>query len=1095
MLSIGKINGVDGSTGSYYIDAVASGQEDYYTGAGEAPGQWIGSGTELFEISGEVTPEAFRHMLNGRDPVTGRGLRRRAPRDELTGDLAPGVVRAYDLTWSVPKSVSVLYAGGDDALAAEINDALDAATAAGVGWMERNACVVGRGVSSREAHLADGFVAAAFRHRTSREGDPQLHTHVVVSNMARGRDGRWTALRSRWLFHSARTAGFVFQAELRRELTQRLGVQWRAAGIPGVYEIDGVPAEIMRSMSKRRVQIENALAERAAAGEVASGKRVAGVVALDTRPAKDHTLDNAPGLRESWRAVLGEMGFDAEAIAAVLAAPREATIDPAVVAALGERLAGAHGLTLHESHFRSHDVLRAWAEAAVDGASVGELEALTEAWLAGPQTVALPEDVTLADGGGEVGGEAVAAARPDPLRAARRRYTTRDLLAVERQLLADAHAGRGRGAGTCSREVVEKVLAGSPTASPEQRAMVRALAERGDRLAVVRAPAGAGKTFTLDLARQAWQGEGYRVLGVALSRRAAAEMAEQAHLDYSTSIARFWIDLNRDGGLPRNAVVIVDEAAMVGTRDIAALLQVVDDVDGKLVLVGDERQVPEIHAGGAFRALAQRGDAIELTDNFRQKDPLERERVLALRHGAAGAFLETGLRTGRVVLGSNPKETRDLLLADWLHDRELTRPGQAIMLARTNADVSWLNDAARAVLRDRGDLAGADLVVADRAFAVGDLVVARRNVGRLDLSNGTRGQIVAVDAGGETVTMRTFEDKPRDITLGADYLRRRHLHHGYALTANLAQGMTVERVRALGGEAGYTAEWSYSALTRHKTSAFFYLTAPDAMRLGRLPSREDPLRTIVRTLGQRAAKSLALDTLGSTDALAQTPDAELRDRRAALVALLRTYPANAAHQRAWHERQLTAAERELTKAEQRVGVLDAQLETAPAAQAPGLQRDRERAQRSADAWRREADEHRRELAALPERLSPETWLRRNAPAIHELAQVERELSQRSERALRARIAAALVEPDADLGALVGGRPLARADALAWDAAVRAVEIYRHHEPPGLPAAGGGVLGPRPSERAHQERWDAATAALSGYLERDRRPGLPDLGDD
>lgn len=192
-MSIAKINGVDGRSGAYYIDSVASGIEDYYAGRGEAKGRWLGSGGQALELDGEVGPEQFFHMLNGIDPRTGRAVRI-APRDETSGELRSGVVRGFDLTFSVPKSVSVLYAAGDDRVSGQVRDAVDHATGEALSWLEERACVVRRGRGGVVEQAGGGFVAAAFRHRTSRAGDPQLHTHVVVSNMAQGPEGRWTAL-------------------------------------------------------------------------------------------------------------------------------------------------------------------------------------------------------------------------------------------------------------------------------------------------------------------------------------------------------------------------------------------------------------------------------------------------------------------------------------------------------------------------------------------------------------------------------------------------------------------------------------------------------------------------------------------------------------------------------------------------------------------------------------------------------------------------------------------------------------------------------------------------------------------------------------
>ena len=262
---------------AYYLAQVARGLDDYYTGNGEVPGQWIGGASPALGLDGDVDPEDLRAILAGLAPGTG-----------LTpnGDLLrphPRRVPGFDLTFSVPKSVSVLYALADPIVRAEVVAAGEAALASTVSWLEREACHVRRGTNNRAAKVADvaewgtrrypgaGFVAAAFRHRTSRAGDPQLHWHVLVANTTRGPDGRWTALDATGLYRSKRAAGVAFQAALRDELTRRLGLSWLPP-VKDVAEVAGVPAPVLRLFSKRRDQIAAELARTGAAGPKAADR-------------------------------------------------------------------------------------------------------------------------------------------------------------------------------------------------------------------------------------------------------------------------------------------------------------------------------------------------------------------------------------------------------------------------------------------------------------------------------------------------------------------------------------------------------------------------------------------------------------------------------------------------------------------------------------------------------------------------------------------------------------------------------------------------------------------------------------------------------
>ena len=190
-----------------------AGRRTTTSGAGEAPGQWLGSGCAALGLTGEVGAEALRAVLAGVDPRTGERLGRAGNRR------TPG----FDLTFRPPKSVSVLYGLGAPSVAAAVKVAHDAAVGEALGYLEREAAWSRRGHDGHERVAIEGFVAAAFVHRTSRAGDPLLHTHVVVANVARARDdGQWRTLDGRLLYTHAKTAGYLYQAQLRHELAARL---------------------------------------------------------------------------------------------------------------------------------------------------------------------------------------------------------------------------------------------------------------------------------------------------------------------------------------------------------------------------------------------------------------------------------------------------------------------------------------------------------------------------------------------------------------------------------------------------------------------------------------------------------------------------------------------------------------------------------------------------------------------------------------------------------------------------------------------------------------------------------------------------------
>ncbi len=358
MLSLGKIT-AGPQAARYYTDQIALGREDYYAGEGEEPGWWTGSAAAAAGLRGRVDVGQLERLL------AGGGLRR------PVGD---GAVAGFDLTFRAPKSISVLWGVADAETARQLGAAHDAAVDAALGFVEREACRARRGAGGAVQVRGDGFVAAAFRHRASRAGDPLLHTHVVAGNLTRGPDERWTALDARHLYRQAKTAGYLYQAELRREVTERLGLTWGAVE-RGTADIEGVPRSVIEHFSQRRAEILAHMAEHG--GRSAASAQVA---ALETRRAKQ--VVRADRLFEQWRARAAEHGLDAPRLARVLRSGDRAV--PFAAPVLPE------ALTRDTSVFGRAELLQILAEHQPRGAMIADLERLADATLADRDVVALP---------------------------------------------------------------------------------------------------------------------------------------------------------------------------------------------------------------------------------------------------------------------------------------------------------------------------------------------------------------------------------------------------------------------------------------------------------------------------------------------------------------------------------------------------------------------------------------------------------------------------------------------------------------------------------------------------------------------------------
>jgi ATP-dependent exoDNAse (exonuclease V) alpha subunit len=282
---------------------------------------------------------------------------------------------------------------------------------------------------------------------------------------------------------------------------------------------------------------------------------------------------------------------------------------------------------------------------------------------------------------------------------------------------------------------------------------------------------------------------------------------------------------------------------MVETRKLARLLDHAERWQAQVVLVGDPRQLPEIGAGGAFRALTRQLPVIELADNRRQAETWERDALAELRSGSVATAVSAYGRAGRITLAHDAESAREALVDAWWSS---FRSGEhAMMYALRRSDVDNLNKRARAHMAAAGLLGEERLVAAGREFAPGDRVMCLRNDRRLGVANGTTGTVTSV-TGGEIALAD-------GIRLPPTYLAAGHLTHSYASTVHKAQGATVDRAFLLGSDQLYR-EAGYVGLSRARLSNELFVVSSEAGR-----EMESPLDDLVRDLQSSRAQSLAMD--------------------------------------------------------------------------------------------------------------------------------------------------------------------------------------------------------------------------------------------
>jgi conjugative relaxase-like TrwC/TraI family protein len=1041
----------------YYTRELATDHQAYLSGHGESPGRWYGAGASSLGLEGEASVAGFEAMFEGRDPTTGELLGRPHGRN---------AVPAFDVVLRPTKSVSILYGVGHPATGRAVLQAHHAGLGEAVTYLDGH-LGTRRGHGGHEHVSGQGVLAVGFDHRTSREGDPLLHTHLVVANRVQGPDGRWTALDGRDLYRHRLAADAIYRATYQRELVRTLGVEWTAADGHGNRELQGMPEALIRGFSKRAGQIDAEVDRLAGDGRERTPRLVKWAVHATRRPKQHETPDT---LYDRWRAEAAERGHDADTLIREVTGrtagrDHDWTVSEEVAGRLFDRLAGPDGLTATASTFARPDVLVALG-AGLAGGGRTELEALADRFLA-EWAVSVVVDRALEE----------------------RRWSTPDLLGMEQRLITAATGRTGEQAAVVSHQAVGAALVAHPTAGADQQAMVRDLCQGGQGVAVVVGRAGTGKTFALGIARHAWQLDGYRLLAAAPTGIATVSLHGEGFEDVATC-DRLLGDLDRGREqLDTRTVLVVDEAGMVGSRKLARLLEHAEQAQAKVVLVGDDRQLAAIDAGGGFRALRLRLGASELVENRRQQQAWECEALELVRSGLVEEAVAAYRAHERVVAADSKPAATLALLSDWwaaYQEAEEDPTQEVIVLAARRAEVDRLNTACQELLAARGRLGQERLQVEDRQLAVGDRVVCGHNViAELGMANGSRGVVTALDPHTRILTLRLDGLDDREVTLPRSYLdgrrrgeRNRRVDLAYATTGHRAQGLTRGRalVRLTGGE---DVNWLYVQLSRARQDTHLYaVVGPEPQGAGELdlPDREQPdgYLQLAQALSRAGGQTLAIDTQSSPD-LQQLSTVELRAERDRLCHLLDQAPRDSS-------RELARATTHRQQAEQAVAAHQSSTGRQPTGMLRWLGRGGDQ---PAGEWgglavatqqANRAHDRERELRQHQQRR--DGWLEANAHLGPQYRQVMGTLAwQRRATGL----AVEADRPDYVLEAL-GPAPGSTRGRRAWRQAAAEIEQYRrvyHITDPDR------ALGPEPRDPAQRADRQRARTAIDWVQARQR----------
>jgi conjugative relaxase-like TrwC/TraI family protein len=853
MQSTHKIAGADAEGFATYLTS-ENGRGDYYIDGEDSQGDgargvWHGSPGALGKLGlsadRPVQRDQLVALMNGQAPNDGREIRAVGG----NGTRVAGI----DLTYNAPKSVSALWAASSGEHRQAIERAHRDAVQSTLKHIERDVELV----RTREAgqlkwSTANSLVAAQFMHTSSRltrdqerggVPDPHLHTHVVVLAAER-KDGTFAAVDSRELFRSARVNGAWYRSQLAHNLRQAgLQIERGTGKDERYFELKGVPKELTERWSARTAQIEKAAKDfKARYGRDPKGREISSLT-TSTRGTK--TTMAPTNVDTAWKAVAAEHGLT-----------REQT----------------HSLftTREQIQQRAPDLAKEIAERVTANASmVSERDLMAIAYERSTGVTA-PEQARMLVHDLERSGELI--------RLQDGMWTTRELRERERQTLATVKDRAGEQAAPVSEQAIREAQRetmreiGAPLTAEQKQAVQTITGEGG--VSVLVGQAGSGKGVVLKTATNAWQKDGYHVIGTAIAGATAERLAADAKTDRSMTTDALLLRAEKGTlTLGKDTVVLMDETGMADSKRLPDLVALTNQSESKLILAGDSAQLSPIGAGGLFNEIKDKTASAELKEVHRAQNEWERKAWAHVREGEANKALAAYQAHDRLHMTENREQAIEQMLSDWNEQRMSTAEGKTVMLTdASNKELDRINEQAQAIRAKAGELGTARASIPDGPYslAAGDQIIFTKPMwipGQDRVENGTLGSVKDVQSENELI-VGTHGANERDVKV--DTREHQHIRLSYAQHVYKAQGLTADRALVLIGGWQTDRERAYVALTRAREQTNIYTSREDLGHQGLNTEAIDRLANrIEQSNAQQASITREPTTADRSPAVAQ----------------------------------------------------------------------------------------------------------------------------------------------------------------------------------------------------------------------------------